>query len=430
MSPKKKWSAGKPLVIGLLSLAVLVGGFGTWSVMAKISGAVIASGRIEVDQNRQVIQHPDGGVVAEIAVDEGDFVEEGQLLVRLDADDLRAELAIVEGQLFELLARRARFEAERDSAEALEFDALLYEAEMGAELREGQERLFEARLDAIANEREQLSKRRQQIADQIVGIEAQQDSLGRQLDLINEELASQQSLLDRGLAQAARVLQLQREQANLDGRVGELTAAVAQAEGRITEIDIELLKLSTQRREEAITRLRDLQYSEVELAERRRVLIRQLDRLDIRAPVSGVVYGLTVFALQSVVRPADPLMYLVPQDRPLVIASQVRPQDVDQIFVGQTVKVILSAFDQRSAPELQGRVIQISADAFEDQATRASYYRAEIVLDDGEMAKLPETMVLIPGMPAEAYIQTAERTPMSYLMRPLSDYFIKAFRET
>ena len=430
MSPKKKWSAGKPLVIGLLSLAILVGGFGTWSVMAKISGAVIASGRIEVDQNRQVIQHPDGGVVAEIAVDEGDFVEEGQLLVRLDADDLRAELAIVEGQLFELLARRARFEAERDSAEALEFDALLYEAEMGAELREGQERLFEARLDAIANEREQLSKRRQQIADQIVGIEAQQDSLGRQLDLINEELASQQSLLDRGLAQAARVLQLLREQANLDGRVGELTAAVAQAEGRITEIDIELLKLSTQRREEAITRLRDLQYSEVELAERRRVLIRQLDRLDIRAPVSGVVYGLTVFALQSVVRPADPLMYLVPQDRPLVIASQVRPQDVDQIFVGQTVKVILSAFDQRSAPELQGRVIQISADAFEDQATRASYYRAEIVLDDGEMAKLPETMVLIPGMPAEAYIQTAERTPMSYLMRPLSDYFIKAFRET
>ena len=359
MSPKKKWSAGKPLVIGLLSLAILVGGFGTWSVMAKISGAVIASGRIEVDQNRQVIQHPDGGVVAEIAVDEGDFVEEGQLLVRLDADDLRAELAIVEGQLFELLARRARFEAERDSAEALEFDALLYEAEMGAELREGQERLFEARLDAIANEREQLSKRRQQIADQIVGIEAQQDSLGRQLELINEELASQQSLLDRGLAQAARVLQLQREQANLDGRVGELTAAVAQAEGRITEIDIELLKLSTQRREEAITRLRDLQYSEVELAERRRVLIRQLDRLDIRAPVSGVVYGLTVFALQSVVRPADPLMYLVPQDRPLVIASQVRPQDVDQIFVGQTVKVILSAFDQRSAPELQGRVIQI-----------------------------------------------------------------------
>lgn len=427
-----RWPARGALTTGFLALVILVGGFGAWSVGTQITGAVIAQGRIEVDQNRQVVQHPDGGVVAEILVKEGDTVETGDLLIRLDAEALQSELAVVEGQLFEVLARRARFEAERDGAEALVFDPLLLESDNSvvAELMEGQERLFEARLDSALQEKDQLSKRRDQIANQIEGISAQEEAVSAQLSLIAREQADQQSLLDRGLAQATRVLALQREAANLTGTAGELTAAAAEAESRITETDIEILRIETTRREEAISRLRDLQFNEIELSEQRRSLITQLDRLDIRAPVSGVVYGMTVFAPRSVIRAADPVLYLVPQDRPLVITTQVAPNNIDQIYLGQEVGVRFSAFDQRQTPELTGRVVQISADAFQDQASRLSYYRAQVELLEGEIDRLPDTLTLIPGMPVETFIRTDERTPMAYLLKPLTDFFAKAFRES
>jgi HlyD family secretion protein len=411
---------------------VLVGGFGTWAVLSQITGAGIASGRVEVDQNRQIVQHPDGGVVSEILVKEGDTVALGDLLIRLDPEELQSELAVVEGQLFEVLARRARFEAERDGADALRFDPLIAESDnpVAAELMEGQERLFEARLESAQAETDQLSKRRDQISDQIVGIEAQQASTAEQLRLIELELADQQILLDRGLAQATRVLALQREMANLTGQAGELTAAVAQAESRITETEIEILRIETTRREDSITRLRDLQFNEIELSERRRALITQLERLDIRAPVSGIVYGMQVFAPRSVVRPADPVLFLIPQDRPLVITTQVEPIHIDQIFPGQEVTVRFSAFDQRRTPELMGRITLISADAFQDEASQISYYRAQVELLPGEIDRLPAEMSLLPGMPVEAFIRTDERSPFDYLAKPLADYFARAFRES
>lgn len=431
VDPKKRWSATRPMVIGLLALLVLVGGFGTWSVMAQITGAVIASGQIEVDRNRQVIQHPDGGVVAEIIAEEGDTVVEGDLLIRLDASVLQSELAVVEGQLFEILARRGRLEAERDGIAAIEFDPTLAEGGDDADdLMEGQRRLFEARLESIQGATEQLTQQRAQIASQLTGISAQQDALKEQRSLIAEELADQQTLLDRGLAQASRVLALRREEANLLGRVGELTAQSAQASERMTEIEIEISGLTTSRREEAITRLRDLQFNELELSERRRTLRQQLDRLDIRAPVSGVVYGMQVFAPRSVIRPADPVMFLVPQDRPLVIATQVQLTDIDQIHLGQEVTLRFSAFDQRRSPELKGSVTLVSADAFQDEGSPVPYYRAEVQMNEGEIDRLPEDMTLIPGMPVEAFVRTADRSPMDYLIKPLADYFAKAFRES
>jgi len=417
----EKWSAGRPMVIGMITLFILVGGLGAWSVKTQISGAIIASGKIEVDQNRQVVQHPDGGVVDSILVEEGDTVAEGDILIRLDPTLLASELHIIEGQLFELVARRGRLEAERDSSDTNE-DVL--------DQVNGQQRLFQARRDSIEKEVEQLGKRRNQIADQLIGIDAQMAAMDVQLDLIHQELANQQSLLDKGLAQIAKVLNLQREEARLSGTVGELKAQRAQAEGRITEIDIKILKLGTQRREEAITRLRDLQFQELELAEQRRSLIERLSRLDIRAPVSGIVYGLQVFAKRSVIRPADPVLFLVPQDKPLVIMAQVEPIHIDEIFVNQDVTLRFSALDSRTTPELFGRVVQISADAFQDENTAFSYYRAEIELNEGEMTRLPDGTILIPGMPVEAYIQTADRTPLAYLIKPLADYFAKAFRES
>ena len=430
----RKWSARRPVLFGAFGLMVLVGGFGTWAVMANIAGAIIASGRIEVDRNRQVVQHPDGGVVAEILVAEGDTVKLGDTLIRLDSTQLASQLVITEGQLFELMARRGRLEAERDGAETVTFDPELLRSAQGraevGDLIAGQNRLFRARLESIAREIEQLEKRRGQIRNQIVGINAQKASLARQLELISEELSNQQSLLDRGLAQAATVLNLQRAEANLNGTLGELTATEAQAEGRITEIDIQVLQLGTQRREEAITRLRDLQYRELELAEQRRSLLDRLDRLDIRAPVSGIVYGLTVQTPRSVIRPADPVLYLVPQDRPLVIMARVETIHIDQIFVGQEVTLRFSALDQRQTPELFGTVVQISADAFEDANSQLSFYRARIVLNEGEQEKMPKGTVLIPGMPVETFIRTDDRSPLGYLVKPLADYFTKAFRET
>ena len=433
MTQQSDWSARKPLAIGLVALAILVGGFGTWSMGAQISGAIIASGQIEVDRNRQVVQHPDGGVVSAILVDEGDQVQQGDVLIKLDETLLASELAIIEGQWYESMARRGRLEAERDQLDQITFPEPLLAASDNptiADIMRGQTRLFEARNASVAREVEQLGRRVSQIDDQIIGIDAQLEALQRQLALIDEELEGQQSLLDRGLAQVGRVLALQREQANLLGTVGELQASRAQAQGRQTEIAIEILKLDTRRREDAISQLRDIQFREVEFGERRRGLIEQKSRLDITAPVAGIVYNLTVFAERSVIRPADPVLYIVPQDRPLVIAARVEPIDIDQVTVGQEVALRFAALDQRTTPELYGTVTLVSADAFTDQATQMSFYRAEVLLNDGEAEKLPAGAVLLPGMPVESFIRTGDRTPMGYLVKPLADYFTRAFRET
>jgi HlyD family secretion protein len=426
-------SARGPVIFGFVALALLVGGFGLWSTMTEIAGAVVAPGRVEVEQNRQVVQHPDGGVVETIFVKDGDKVKAGDPLIQLDGTLLKSEHAIVEGQFFEILARRGRLDAERDGRTTISFpDELVAEAKTKpdiAALMTGQQGLFEARQETTANELEQLAKRRSQILNQIDGIAAQRVSAANQMALITKELTDLKGLLDRGLTQASRVLALEREKARLEGSAGELDASKAEAEGRVTEIDIEILKQGSTRREDANTQLRDLGYRELELAERRRSLGEQIDRLDIRAPVAGIVHALQVTTPRSVVRAAEPVLYIVPQDRPLVIAAQVTPIHIDEIAVGQLVTLRFAAFDSRTTPELTGRVRQISADALTDEANHQSFYRAEIVLEPGEMARLGGRPA-IPGMPVEVFIRTGDRTPLAYLMKPLAEYFNRAFRES
>ncbi|MDN5786552.1 HlyD family type I secretion periplasmic adaptor subunit [Pseudorhodobacter sp.] len=434
-TPENAWSVRRPVAVGLVTLFLLVVCLGGWSVMTTLSGAIVANGRIEVEQNRQVVQHLDGGSVASIHVTEGQPVKAGDLLVRLDGSALKSELAIVEGQFFELLARRGRLEAERDDKGEITFapELITIAAQRAdvAELMEGQRRLFDARKDTLAQQVDQLAKRKGQIASQITGIDAQSNALTQQLNLIGQELAAQQELLNKGLAQASRVLALQREDARLAGQRGELTANRAQSEGRMTESDIEVLKLAATRREEASTQLRDIGYRELELAERRRALIEKIQRLDIVAPVSGIVLGLQVTTPQAVLRPADPLMYIIPQDRPLVINVQVPPIHIDQVHVGQEVRLVFSSFSSRTTPELKGHVTLVSPDALTDQRTQQPYYSAEIVPDEGEIAKLSELgLKIIPGMPVEAFIRTGDRTPLAYLLKPFTDYFARAFRET
>jgi HlyD family secretion protein len=430
---KPSWSSRRHVITGFVALAVLFGGFGVWSIGTNIAGAIVTSGQIEVEQHRQIVQHPDGGVVAAINVADGDTVQAGDLLIRLDGSVVKSELAIVEGQLFEIMARRARLTAERDDATTVTFPAELIQTANSrpevAELMQGQVHLFEARADTLAKQTAQLVERRAQIESQIEGIVAQSDALTAQLDLIRRELTDQQALLEKGLAQSSRVLALRREEARLRGTVGELTAQKAQAQESISEIEIESLRLEATRREEANTQLRDIGSQELELAERRRALTEQVVRLEIRAPVSGVVLGLQVTTPRSVIRPADPVLYLIPQDRPLVIAAQVSPIHIDQVYPGQEAKLIFSAFSSRTTPELKGRVAVVSADALVDQRTQMSYYRAEIVLEPGEREKLGD-VTLLPGMPVEAFIKTDERTPLAYLLKPFTDYFNRAFRET
>jgi HlyD family secretion protein len=295
---------------------------------------------------------------------------------------------------------------------------------------EGQRNLFDARRDSVAREVEQLSKQRNQIEDQIIGIRAQETSLEAQLALIEPQLVNQQRLLDSGLAQAASVLRLQQEKAQLTGDIGRLISSRAQAEGRITEIEIVGLQLVTSAREEAITELRETRYRELSLIEQRRALLVTIDRLDIRAPVSGIVYSMQVTTPRSVIRAAEPLMYLVPQDRPLVIAAQVSPNNIDEISVGQEVNLRFSSMDQRTTPELKGLVMVISADALDDQTTGARYFRAEITLSPGEIERLPSGTQLLPGMPVDAFIKTGDRSPLTYLLKPVTDYFVKSWRES
>ncbi|WP_172327074.1 HlyD family type I secretion periplasmic adaptor subunit [Mangrovicoccus sp. HB161399] len=428
------FSARPYITVGVLVLVLLIGGLGGWAVFTDIAGAIVASGQIEVDRNRQVVQHPDGGVVSEILVDEGDTVKADQVLIRLDGTLLQSQLNIVENQYFEILARRGRLEAEEEGLHEITYDPDLLAAAEGnpeiAELVDGQNRLFAARNTSQDQEAEQLGKRRSQIANQIDGIVAQQEALGTQLGLIRDELSDQTDLLNKGLAQRTRVLALQREEASLSGQLGELVASEAESEGRITEIDIEIMKLDTTRREEATTTLRDLRYRELELFEQRQSLHEQLSRLDIKAPVSGIVYGLTVYAERSVIRAADPVLYIVPQDRPLVIATKVETIHIDEVYPGQEVMVRFPAFASRTTPELRGEITVVSADAFQDEKSGASYYRAEVVLEEGEAERLPGHVALLPGMPVETYMRTNDRTPLAYLLKPFTDYFNKAFRES
>ena len=427
------WSARRPIIVGLLAVIVLVGGFGAWSVFSTIGGAVVAPGVIQVEQNRQVVQHPDGGVVAEITVIEAQNVKAGDLLIRLDGSQLHSTLAIIEGQLFDSMARRSRLEAERDDRPAPVFTAELLDLARArpdvVDQIEGQRRLFTARLETQNAQISQLNKRKDQINSQVEGIGAQTVALADQISLITPEIADQQKLLDKGLTQSSRLMDLKREEARLQGNMGELEGNRAQAEGRATEIQLQILQLQATRREEANTQLRDMGDKTLELAERRRALVEQVARLDIRAPVSGIVLGLQVTTPHSVIRAAEPIMYIIPQDRPLVIVAQIPPIHVDEVHVGQAVHVVFAAFSARTTPQLNGRVVTISADAMSDQNTKSSFYRAEITLDPGEIDKL-KGQTLIPGMPVQAYIGTGNRSPMAYLLKPFTDYFLMAFRES
>jgi HlyD family secretion protein len=426
-------SIRRPAWLGLAATLVLVLGFGLWSTQTRISGAIVAPGLIGVDRDRQVVQHPDGGVVSEILVAEGATVRAGQPLLRLDGAVLRSELVIVEGRLSELDARAARLTAERDGLPEVAFSAgILARAAVLAEVADqvdGQRRLFGVRAESLAGRKRLLARRIDEIAAQSEGLAVEDAALVRQLQLVEAELVARQGLLDKGLAPAAAVFALQREKARLEGQLGALAAERARTGGQITEIEIELSGMETQRREAAAAELREIGPMLLELAERRRALEGRIDRLEIRAPVDGIVLGMQVTTPQSVLRAAEPALYLIPQDRPLVITARIAPIHIDAIAPGQEADLVFPAFSARDTPHLRGTVTQLSADVLADPQTGAAYYAARVQLAAGERARLGDR-VLVPGMPVEVFLATGRRTPLAYLLQPFADYFFRAFRES
>lgn len=429
---EKKWTSSGYAIAGYATVFVLLGGMGAWAALTRINGAVVSAGIIEVASNRQVVQHLTGGVVGEIRMKEGDTVKAGDVLMRLDDTFDRSELTVIEGQLFSLLGTEARLQAEQDDKTEITFDPDLLKAVAtnpeAAEIVAGQKRLMAARAETREKQAGQLREKKAQIAKQNEGLESRITALETQLKLIGKELDAQNKLLAQSLTNASRVLALQREEAEIRGTISQARSNIAENTGRVAEIEIAILNIHSTVREEATTTLREIEAKVAELKERRNAKLETLSRMDITAPMSGIVLGMQVHALRSVIRPADPLLYIIPQEQNLVISTQISPTQIDQVTVGQVAHIRFGAFDHRNTPEIFGHVTKVAADVLADQRTGATYYKAEITPDAGEMAKLGNKHVM-PGMPVETFIQTAERSPLEYLVKPLADYFNKAFRE-
>ena len=433
------WSSSRrALSLGFGAIAVLVvGGIG-WSVFASISGAVIVSGWVASESRNQVVEHIDGGTVSAVLVRDGDTVAAGEVLLRFDNVLPRSEEAILRAQYAELVAQRNRLEAEFRSADGVVWDVEL--AALGtadsevAEILSGQERLFRARIDARTGEVAQLRERIGQARQEIAGLQARAASLEQQGELIGEELTAKRRLFDQGAVDRSAVLALERAAENLRGLAGANAAAIARTRGRIAEHEIQILQIDATRIEEAEERARAVQAKENEVREQLASVRERLGRLEVRAPVAGEVFGMTVFAPREVVRPGEPILHIVPAGAELVALAQLAPIHVDQVYPGQPATLRFSAFPARTTPEFAGRVEQVSADALRDADRGLSWYQVEVSLGapadvGGVSAAEPGGLTLTPGMPVEIHIQTGERSPISYLAKPLTDYFLRSLRE-
>lgn len=426
------WRVTRHVALGAIALGMLLVGLILWGARAQISGAVIAPGQLTPAQERQVVQHPTGGVIAQVLVSDGDHVVAGDVVMILEGQPLKSQLAVVERALFELMARQVRLMAERDQKDVIAFPEALRDAAAGrpdvAELMLGQKALFQARQQSAAQEVAQLQKRIAQLQQQMRGMRAQTQALATQRALLQQQLTQQEGLLAKGLAQSNAVLETRGAIARVQGGMAELAAAEAEAEGRITEIELQILQRGTARREDAIARLRDLRHREQEVIAERAALVADIEKLHLRAPMSGIVYDTGPQTVRAVLQPAEPVLYIVPQDGPLRVTAQITPRDIDYIQIGQEVSLRFSTLSRRNTPVLSGQVAQISADVIENTKDTGAHYRVEITLSSDQIAMRESPSRLVPGMPVEVFVHTGTHTPLRYLIKPVADYFARAFR--
>jgi HlyD family secretion protein len=412
----------------LLIAGILGGG---WAAFVPLAGAVVVPGNLVVQSNVKHIQHPTGGVVADIDVQDGSRVEAGELLLRLDATQARAGLQMVSKQLDELRTKIARLIAERDSLARIEVPAEIASRsgdETVSRLLASEDSLFKARANARRSQNDLLQGRVAQLGEEISGLEAQFDSKAKQLELIAGELTGVKELYDKHLVPLARLTALQRESARIDGERGQLVSTIAETKSKIGETQLQMVRTDQDFRTDVVKELGEVQGKEAELFERGVAARDLLDRIEIHAPVSGIVHQLAAHTIGGVIRPGDTIMEIVPDTEDLQVEARLQPKDIDQVRTGQSAFVRFSAFNQQVTPQLTGTVSYVSADTSRDQQTNAPYFTVKVVLSDQERRRLAGQQ-LVPGMPAEVFMQTRSRTMMSYLFRPIADQMRRAFVE-
>ena len=418
-------------IAGMFVVLFLTGGVGVWAATTQISGALIAPGTVVVDSNIKKVQHPTGGVVGQLLVRDGDRVKAGDLLVRLDDTVTRANLAIVTKALTELNARKARLEAERDGASGITFpDDLMRQADVPdiAQVLAGEQKLFDLRRSARAGQKAQLQERINQSNEEIVGLSAQKAAKEKEASLIEHELTGVRDLFQKNLVPLTRLSSLEREATHLGGERGQLTASIAQAKGKIAELQLQMIQIDQDLSSEVAKEMREIDAKIGEFVERKVSALDQLKRTDIRSPQDGTVFQSAVHTVGGVIPAGEPIMLIVPNADRLTVEARVNPQDIDKVQLGQTAALRFSAFNIRTTPEIFGTVSRVSADTTTDQRTNLSFYTIRIAMTPEQIVRLGDVK-LVPGMPVEAYVQTGERTVISYLMKPLADQVNRAFRE-
>ncbi|MFD2185048.1 HlyD family type I secretion periplasmic adaptor subunit [Rhodoplanes azumiensis] len=416
---------------GVAAIVVVVATAGAWAVTAPLAGAVIAPAQIVVESNVRRVQHPTGGVVAEIRVVDGDHVKAGDLVVRLDETVPRANLAVIEAQLLQLWARKARLETERDDRDAVPVPPFL--AQRGAETPEvaqviaGETSVFRTRRDTLAGQQQQMRERVAQTREEIRGLASQIASKREQIRLIGAELEGVRELYKKNLVPYTRLTTLEREAARLAGEEGQLIAETARANGRIAETELQIMQLVQDRRREVAADLRDTETKIADLAERRVAAVDQLSRVDVRAPQTGIVHQKSVHTVGGVVAPGEQMMLIVPERDRLIAEARIEPQMIDRVKIGQAVKLRFTAFDTTTTPDVDGTLVHVAADLTKDPQTGVPYYVARVAIAEDTAARL-RGKTLLPGMPVEAYIQTGTRTAFAYLRKPLEDQLARTFR--
>ena len=419
------------VAFGLLVVAVLVGGLGAWSITSRLDGAVIANGKVAVQSSHKTVQHLEGGIVGEILVGEGDLVERGGLLLRLDDTLDRANHGIVTSQLDELRARAARLQAEQLDASRIVFPETLLTRAQDPEVRtsmRGEQALFEARLATRRGSVKLLEKRIAGLREEIDGLTAQSGSKRRQIDLLEQELGGLRALYKKGYAPLTRILALERQAEELAGGRAADRAAIARAKNSIGETELELLQMKNDHLEAVATELRTVEAEIFGLQDRLVAVEARLKRVEIRAPESGRVLNLAVKTVGGVIQGGEPILSIVPQSEDLVVEAQIPVQDIDRVAKGLRSVVRLSALNQAESPEVLGTVDSVSADRVVDADTGVPHFLARIRLNKDD-PKFAETADLVPGMPAEVFIRTGERTALSYFLKPFTDRLARTFKE-
>ncbi len=411
----------------IISAAIAAG----WATLVPLSGAVVLPGTLVVESSVKKIQHPTGGVVAEIPVSDGMHVNAGTLLVRLDDTQLKANQQLLADQLDQVRARIARLIAERDATTIIHFPEQLANREQEAEIAHlvaAESALFNARAKASQGQKDLYASNIRQFQEQIDGFNAEIRSKTSQLTLIASELSGVQELYAKGLVPLTRLTTLQRDSAQLEGERARLAATIAETNAKIGQARLQITQIDQDFRSEVMKDLRESQDKEAELMQRDVAAKDQLDRVDIRAPTSGVVHQLAIHTIGGVVRAGDVIMDIVPDTDDLEIEGHLPPNEIDQVARGQHAYLRFSALDRPTMPEVRGTVTYVSADLSRDERTNASFYTVKIDLPEGERRHL-DGLTLISGMPVEIFLQTGSRTMLRYLLKPITDQLHRMFNE-